>query len=254
MARFLISRRWVAAHLVVVALAVLFTSLGLWQLRRLEDRRLSNAIMSSRYGEPPQPLETLVVAAGSEIISLEGRRAIARGTFVREGEALIYSQVEAGTAGYHVITPMVLALGEVVLVNRGWVPLDMDQLPVLAEPPRGEVEIKGLIALDQARPDDPLESARLLPRVDIEAINRSALPAYLIMEGERSDRLPIPLPPPDFTSEGNHLAYAIQWFSFALIGLVGYATLIRREWKRQVGHDLDPGHAPENVGVDLDLR
>jgi cytochrome oxidase assembly protein ShyY1 len=38
---------------------------------------------------------------------------------------------------------------------------------------------------------------------------------------------PIPAPLPD-TSEGPHLSYAIQWFTFAAIALVGYGLLVRR--------------------------
>ena len=44
--------------------------------------------------------------------------------------------------------------------------------------------------------------------------------------------LPIAAPSPSFADEGPHLAYAIQWFSFALIGLVGYFFLIRRAARR----------------------
>ncbi len=40
--------------------------------------------------------------------------------------------------------------------------------------------------------------------------------------------------PPDVTDGGPHLAYAIQWFSFALIGVVGYGLLIRRAASRRV--------------------
>jgi surfeit locus 1 family protein len=40
--------------------------------------------------------------------------------------------------------------------------------------------------------------------------------------------LPIPPSPPDFSDEGPHLAYAVQWFSFAVIGLVGYVLLLGR--------------------------
>ena len=58
--RRLLTPRWVAAHLVVVALAVLFISLGFWQLRRLEERRLENSVGESRFGEVPQDLTSLL--------------------------------------------------------------------------------------------------------------------------------------------------------------------------------------------------
>ncbi len=44
---------------------------------------------------------------------------------------------------------------------------------------------------------------------------------------QRSD-LPILLPEPEL-SEGPHLSYAIQWFSFGTIAVVGGVILIRRD-------------------------
>ena len=46
--------------------------------------------------------------------------------------------------------------------------------------------------------------------------------------GEQGNELPIPVDPPVFDDEGPHLAYAIQWFSFLVIGLVGFGFLMRR--------------------------
>jgi surfeit locus 1 family protein len=37
---------------------------------------------------------------------------------------------------------------------------------------------------------------------------------------------------PEPLSEGPHKSYAIQWFSFIVIGLVGYAAFIRHEAAR----------------------
>jgi surfeit locus 1 family protein len=40
--------------------------------------------------------------------------------------------------------------------------------------------------------------------------------------------LPVRLPPEEL-SEGPHLSYAIQWFTFATIAVVGAVILLRRE-------------------------
>jgi surfeit locus 1 family protein len=45
--------------------------------------------------------------------------------------------------------------------------------------------------------------------------------------------LPRRLPPPELTN-GPHLSYAIQWFSFAAIVLIGSFTLFRRTVRRGV--------------------
>jgi surfeit locus 1 family protein len=71
-----------------------------------------------------------------------------------------------------------------------------------------------------------------MSRVDIERIEQQVDydldPVYLSAIGSRTDELPVPAAPPTFDDEGSHLPYAIQWFSFALIGLIGYFFLIRR--------------------------
>jgi len=252
MGRQLTTPRWIAAHLVALLLFILFVNLGLWQLRRLDERRIDNLVAAGRAAATPLDLELSVAAAGVNPESLADRHMFASGSFDPAGEVLIRSQVDNGRAGFHVITPFVLESGKTVLVNRGWIPLDMGSVPVIAAPPAGNVSISGIVGLDQARPNAPVGEAPIFNRVDLGAIGGGALlPVYLILEGERSNRLPIPLPPPDFTGEANHLFYAIQWFSFALIGLVGYFLLLRRA--RQTGDDVGVTNPMKDGWVDPNL-
>ena len=55
--RALLTPRWIAAGLVVVVLSVVFANLGLWQLRRLDERRLENTIGASRFQDAPLEIE-----------------------------------------------------------------------------------------------------------------------------------------------------------------------------------------------------
>ena len=73
------------------------------------------------------------------------------GIFDPGEEVLVRSQVHDGIAGWHVITPLVLADGRAVLVNRGWVPLEMDAVPVPAAPPSGQVTVTGWVSLTRVR-------------------------------------------------------------------------------------------------------
>lgn len=218
--------------------AVLFVSLGFWQLSRLEERRLENEIGSSRINSDPVELGELLTST-SRLETLEYRRVTATGVYDPDHEVLIRSQVHQGAAGFHVITPLVGERGQAVLVNRGWVPLGMDQVPVNdAAPPQGEVTVEGWVGLSQQRPplgaDHPPEGRlTVMNRVDIDRIDRQVpMPLaglYLVRIGDRTNELPVPVRPPEFTDQGPHLAYAIQWFGFALIGLIGYVFLARRQ-------------------------
>lgn len=242
--RALLTPRWIIAHVVVLAVSVGFVSLGLWQLSRLEERRLANTVGESRFEAEPVDVALLVSSAGSDLDSLSPHRALATGTFAPESEVLIRSQVYLGVAGFHVITPLVTEDGSAVLVNRGWVPLDLDQIPVAAAPPpSGVVMVEGWLATTQTRralgPADP-EDGQLVAmnRVDVARIQEQVpfplLPVYLVAIGEQGSELPIPVDPPVFDDEGPHLAYAIQWFSFLIIGLVGYGFLMRKSLRGSV--------------------
>ena len=43
MYRFLLKPRWILSHLFVAACVIAFINLGLWQLRRLDERKATNA-------------------------------------------------------------------------------------------------------------------------------------------------------------------------------------------------------------------
>jgi len=226
--------RWLAAALVVTALAGLFIRLGLWQLDRLDERRAENKLGAERLGADPVDLFTVLTDIAPS--DLEYRRVTVTGRFTPEEEVLIRSQTYRGSAGFHVVTPIDTGAGA-VLVNRGWVPLTEDRVPVTqAAPPAGEVTIEGWVHVTQTRPplgpEEPPGYLEILNRVDIDRIQQQVTveltPVYVVALGERGHGLLEPVEPPDFSEEGPHLAYAIQWFSFAAIGLVGFYFLVRR--------------------------
>ena len=127
--------------------------------------------------------------------------------------------------------------GSAILVNRGWVPLTLDTVPVSeAAPSIAEDRTDGWIHLNQERPflgpQDPPDGVLIhLSRVDIDRIQQQVPypldPVYLVRIGENGT-LPEPVAEPDFTDEGPHFVYAMQWFGFAVVLMVGYAFLVRR--------------------------
>lgn len=217
----------------VVVLAGVFIRLGFWQLDRLDGRRDLNAEVSAKLEAEPVALGDLLEDAGADLEEIEYRRVLVDGVFDPEEEVLIRSQVELGQAGFHVVTPLIGTTS--VLVNRGWVPLTMDEPPVEAPPPTGEGEVLGWVHLTEERPalgrEDPAGEIDVFNRVDVERIGEQlpyeVAPIYVVAMGEGSD-LPVAVDLPDVEDEGSHLAYAIQWFGFALVGLVGFYFLLRR--------------------------
>jgi len=229
--------KWIVAVVVVVALAAVFVRLGFWQLDRLEERRATNRMGVERLGEEPVRLSQVLEDAGGDVESVQYRRVYLSGTYDPSEEVLIRSQVELGQAGFHVITPLVEDDGWTVLVNRGWVPLSMDTPPVGPRPPSGRQVVEGWVQLSQSRPafgpEDRTGEEQVFNRVDIgligEQMPHDLASVYVVAMGESGEELPITVDPPDFTNEGPHLAYAIQWFGFAAVGLIGFYFLIRRK-------------------------
>lgn len=228
--------KWIVAAVVIVILATVFVGLGIWQLDRLEQRRALNEMGASRLSEVSVELSLLIEEAGGDLGAIQYRPSHVSGVFRPEDEVLVRSQVELGQAGFHVVTPLVTDDGWAILVNRGWVPLNMDTPPVEALAPEGRQRIEGWIQLSQPRPalgrEDP-PGERVLSRVDIDRIglelSYAVAPVYLVAMGESDAGLPVPVDPPTFDDEGSHLAYALQWFAFAAVALVGFYFLVRRK-------------------------
>lgn len=243
MDRRLYQPKWVLATLTVVAIAAVFVWLGLWQLGRLDERRAANAVGNQQSALASTDLADLLLDVEGGYGSIEYRSARVAGVFDIDNEVLVRSQVYRGTAGFHVITPLIKDDGTAVLVNRGWVPLTMDTVPVAAIPTPIEGLVEGWVQLTRIRPalgpqDPPDGRLVVVSRVDIsriqEQVDYPLDPVYLVLANSDAEELPVPLAAPLFDDEGPHLAYALQWFGFALIVLVGYFFLVRKQLNSSV--------------------
>ena len=235
--RFLLRPGWLAAAAMVLAVAAVCVALGLWQLRRLDDRLDRNDQLEGRRSAPVTTVEDLAAGAVDEV---RYRRAAASGEYVAGDEVLLLSQSYRGSSGHHVLTPLVLDGGGAVLVDRGWVPLDVTGPPVAgAEPPPGRVTVTGYVESSRPgriRPGVLAEVERVDLDVLEERLGRDLLPFYLRLESQQPAQQGYPLPasPPDL-SPGPHLSYAIQWFLFAGVAVAGFMVLAVR---RHLGRDL----------------
>ena len=89
-----------------------------------------------------------------------GRRRRARSTRARQ--ILIDNKVHDGRAGYHVVTPLVLADGRAVLVDRGWVAAGRDARASCrrSPPPAGTVTVRGRVNVPAARLSRAVDATR----------------------------------------------------------------------------------------------
>jgi cytochrome oxidase assembly protein ShyY1 len=231
------SRR-VAVVIIAIVVAATCVSLGLWQLRRLDERRALNARILERRSTTPLSIEGVPGNAAAEPY----RPATAQGRYDVEHEALVYGRSLDGEAGHHVVTPLILPGGGAILVVRGWVPFAMQAAPVReAAPPANEVRVRGSLALDEGDGSILPDAAGIVRVLDVRGIASALpydvfpLPLQLVDQTpQQPGALPIPVPLPAL-SEGPHFSYAIQWFSFAVIALVGAVILLRRDRRPTTG-------------------
>jgi cytochrome oxidase assembly protein ShyY1 len=220
----LLTPRWIAGHVLAVIGIVVFVLAGFWQLRRLDERRTFNAAVEAAIATPATDLDSALAADGEYVrVELDGR-------FDTSHETLVLRS-RGGTSGHHVLTPFLLDDGRGVLVDRGWVPIDYDTTPVMeAPPPQGRVTVEGILwpAQSGGVPDElPTVVRRIDPAIVDPFVDADLIDSYLLLEAPVTADLPIPADTPEL-NEGSHLSYAVQWFLFGAVVVVGYPILLRR--------------------------
>jgi len=226
--------------LLTIVLIALLISLGRWQLRRADEKRvLFESFAAGTDATQTIDLRTPPVRRYQHVG--------ASGHYDPTRQILIDNMVNAERAGYFVITPFALAGGGWVLVNRGWVPLGASRAERPAIPvssgvrqvrgradhmpsPGIQMGTKAVLA-----PPYPVvaafpsrnEIARLLG----ESSWTSATDLVLLDPGE-PDGYVRDWSPPGFPPM-RHIGYAVQWFALALtLFILWVVTNLRRPGDR----------------------
>lgn len=237
-----------ASIVVGLLVATACVRLGVWQLDRLAQRKAANAALQSQVEAPVLSLDTAAVASVvAAPDDFRFRRVTGWGTFDVEREIIVMARVHRGVPGVHIVTPLRINDSLAVLVERGWVPAPDGMRPAIdpAEAARGRVLVSGVLMPPSERTVEQAATAGW-PRY-VTALSPAALSAeypYAVAPlAVRRTELPqaapvemrvIPLPP---ITNGPHLSYAVQWFAFATIALVGSLLVFRRQDREQRGVD-----------------
>jgi cytochrome oxidase assembly protein ShyY1 len=227
--------RWAGLVVFVVVLAVVFVSLGQWQLDRLEQRRARNEATLANVNKPVRPLAEVFTGIISD--SDQWQRVEARGTFDTEHQFVVRYRNNAGAKGYEVVTPLRTSAG-VVLVDRGFVEANARQIPrIPPPPPSGEVTVIGHVRRnEQGRraATTPVDGQMRLINSDAVAavLGYPLLNGYIglleVTPAQSGGFVPVELPE---ISEGPHFWYAVQWFLFTGIAVAGIVIFIRGDLK-----------------------
>ncbi|MGH2786112.1 MAG: SURF1 family protein [Actinomycetota bacterium] len=239
MYRFLLTRRWITAGLVVLAAVVTMIGLGLWQLRRHDEVRTRNDLVVRRLSEPVVPAGE-AFRSGPAVATY--RRVALEGTYDVSAEVAIDNRSSEGRPGRHLLTPLRPAQGPALIVDRGWIPLDI--YASAAAPEEGRVTVVGVLFPSERKGGlepaiAPTGTLEQFPRIDVARIGQQlaypSYPLYLRLESQAPGQqggLPQRPGLPLF-SNGPHLSYAVQWFLFTTVAVAVFAALARKEARKR---------------------
>jgi surfeit locus 1 family protein len=209
--------------------------LGFWQLDRLRQRRASNVTIERRLSEPPLEVGLILEAPSAAFDTLQYRRAMVGGTFDFERQVVVMARSLNGVPAVIVVTPLLVDSTAAILVERGIVPspdarsVDLNALVEAESSIVTGVLLAPRHAMAPASAEWPVhvrdpDPAALAPRYPYR-LSPMVLRRDSASPGRPSALQALALPE---RTNGPHLSYAIQWFAFAGIAVVGSVVLFRR--------------------------
>lgn len=219
--------------LATLAAVALTARLGWWQLDRAAQKRAIAAAIAERGALPPL---TALPAAEPASAVLHRRVALA-GRWQGGHTVYLENRQMGGRPGFFVVTPLLLADGSAIAVQRGWLPRDARErarLPAVPSPD-GEVTVRGRVAPPPARLYEfaPSASDVLRQNLDLGAYARETRLALrqdvsLLQTEAAPDGLRRDWPVID-AGLGKHYGYAFQWLGLSALfaGLYVWFQLLR---------------------------
>ena len=237
------ARSFVVLAAALIAAAVT-ARLGVWQLSRAAQKEALQASLDSRGAAPPLAASELA-RTPEQAAAQHHRRITLEGRWLGGRTVYLDNRPMEGRAGFYVVTPLALADGEAVLVQRGWVPrhaADRQRVPQVTTP-EGVVRIDGRIAPPPSRLFElgAEQPGAIRQNLDLDAFGRETGLRLRPLSVQQTDS---PGAPPDGLSRRwpapavdvhKHYGYAFQWFALAslITGLYVWFQLVRPRLRRR---------------------
>jgi cytochrome oxidase assembly protein ShyY1 len=218
-----------------------FQALSNWQWHRLQDRQIANIAIQEQIDKEPVAIsEILISGDASRTVPdhSQWRTVELSGAWLSADQVLVRKKSLESDLGLWVVTPLKLADGTVVMVNRGWTAAANSAIdsPVVAEVPVGTIEVLGRLreVTERTKPaPTDLPDGQVDRVIPLEIIDspETLSNAYVEMTASRPESKSSEirtLPAPEVT-EGAHRSYAIQWMFFEIMTVIGWIILVRNE-------------------------
>lgn len=235
------------AQRTVVALAAvlgisLTARLGWWQLDRAAQKESLQQAVDAHAALPPLPASGLASTPQQAEQQLH-RRVTVQGRWLADRTVFLDNRQMDARPGFFVLTPLQLDDGSAVLVQRGWVPRDMQErtrlpaIPTPVQPVAITARIEGSPARLYEFTPQVSETGPIRQNLALDAFahetHLSLRPLTLLQLDDAAApvaddglRRHWPLPAVDVHK---HYGYAVQWFSLAALitGLYVWFQLLR---------------------------
>jgi cytochrome oxidase assembly protein ShyY1 len=244
--------RWLSWFLLASLFAAACAALATWQFDRRDQAVSKIQRMVDNYEKSPIDFVSIAELPLDQLTPFEWTPVQLEGTYLTDKELLVRNRPIAGQPGFLQIIPFQLSSGELVIIERGWIPADSDLAPAVSMTPASEQKkVIARVRLSELTPnrESPAGFATSIHMESLsdllEANVEHQFYLRLISESPGEPSSPQPLRKPTL-DEGNHLSYAVQWILFALMGFFALFWAIRqeREYRRI---DKDPNYVPRAV-------
>ena len=238
-------RRWMVA-IAALAAALSTARLGSWQLDRAGQKLATQAAIEDRARLPPIDQVEQLATDAQTALAQHHRRLALSGHWSAPHTVYLDNRQMNARSGFIVVTPLLLADGSALLVQRGWMQRDFQDRSRVAEvpAPAGEVTVQGRIAPPPTRLYDlgAGEGGRIRQNLDLDAFARETglrlRPLSLLLTESAAsggDGLQRDWPAPNAGIEKNR-GYAVQWFALSALILVLYVWFQFIQPRRRARH------------------
>lgn len=234
------TRRWLAYFLGVLVFATACVGLSIWQFDRRDQARAEIERVLENYDASPALIQETLPELDYYSESVKWKPVLVTGTYLQDEQLLVRSRPHEGRAGVEVLTPLLTDSGSVFIVNRGWIPvnIDPDQAYDIPAPPAGEVTV-----VARLKPGEPGIAGREMSEGQVATIELPLIasvlerPTYTGAYGLLAEETPAPTEEPPLAAplptldEGAHLSYAYQWIAFGVLAFIALVWAVRNELK-----------------------
>ncbi len=236
--RFLATPKWIGFAALMISMSAVMVGLGDWQLHRYHERHGINVRIADAKLVAPVPLTSTLSLDHPLPSSQEWVRVTVSGTYAADKTVVARERTVNDTIGFEIVTPLVLADGSAVLVDRGFLPGDdaSNVLPKVPPAPTGIVSVTGRVHLPESKPDAPihldghLAVRRISPSTVAGDLGYPALyQDYVLLDQQTPAVHGFTTIPADTQPAWMNAGYTVQWWAFAALALFGFGWAARKE-------------------------